>query len=238
MSTPSNVHVSTHPVLSHKITILRSSSTIPSAFRSVLRELTFHLGYEATSSLATKDIPITVPVGKDHVDHTGQALSEKVAMVPILRSGLGMVDSMLELIPSAAVHHIGMYRREMMPVQYYNRLPRKCDADVAYVLDPIIATSNTVMSVISILKKWGVPKIHVVSVLGSEEGINTIAKTHPDVSVTVGVIDSELSKDGTVMPGVGDAGDRLFGTPLIEDDEELMHPSKRRKSSIDQTDMK
>ncbi len=86
--------------------------------------------------------------------------------------------------------------------------------------------------------QWGVPKIHVVSVLGSEEGVNTIAKTHPDVSVTVGVIDSELSKDGTVMPGVGDAGDRLFGTPLIEDDEELMHPSKRRKSSIDQKDMK
>lgn len=251
MSTPSNVHVSTHPVLSHKITILRSSSTIPSAFRSVLRELTFHLGYEATSSLATKDIPITVPVGKDHVDHTGQALSEKVAMVPILRSGLGMVDSMLELIPSAAVHHIGMYRREMMPVQYYNRLPKKCEVDVVYVLDPIIATSNTIMSVIGILKKWGVPKIHIISTVGSEQGVDTIAKAHPDVQITIGTMDKELTKNGTLLPGIGDAGDRLFGTPMpfFEDgsgsgeygygnsgfDEELVHPSKRRKCSFDQS---
>jgi uracil phosphoribosyltransferase len=152
-TTPPNVHISDHPILSHKISILRSSSTIPSAFRSVLRELTFHLGYEATSKLTTKSVALTVPVGKDHVDHTGQTLAEKVALVPILRSGLGMVDSMLELVPNAAVHHIGMYRREMMPVQYYNRLPKKCEADVVFILDPIIATSNTVMSVISILKK-------------------------------------------------------------------------------------
>jgi len=145
-----------------------------------------------------------------------------------------MVDSMLELVPNAAVHHIGMYRREMMPVQYYNRLPKKCEADVVFILDPIIATSNTVMSVISILKKWGVPKIHVVSAVGSKEGVNTIARTHPDVSITVGVIDGELTKEGLALPGIGDAGDRLFGTPLIEDDEELMHPSKRRKSSVDQ----
>jgi len=138
---PSNVHVSKHPILSHKITILRSSSTSPASFRSVLRELTFHLGYEATSSLTTKSIPITVPVGHDHMEYTGSALMEKVSLIPILRSGLGMVDSMLELLPNAAVHHIGMYRRDMMPVQYYNRLPRKCESDDAFILDPIIATS-------------------------------------------------------------------------------------------------
>ena len=148
-----NVHVSNHPILSHKISILRSSSTAPKTFRAVLRELTFNLGYEATSTLTTKLIPLTVPVDNEHVEHTGQALAEKVALVPILRSGLGMVDSMLELVPDAAVHHIGMYRREMMPVQYYNRLPKKCEVDVVYVLDPIIATSNTIMSVIGILKK-------------------------------------------------------------------------------------
>jgi uracil phosphoribosyltransferase len=152
-SIPSNILVSEHPILSHKISILRSSATIPSAFRSVLRELTFHLGFEATASLTTKPVSLTVPVGHDHVECTGATLSEKVALVPILRSGLGMVDSMLELVPNAAVHHIGMYRRDMMPVQYYNRLPKKCEADVAYILDPIIATSNTVMSVIGILKK-------------------------------------------------------------------------------------
>lgn len=160
---------------------------------------------------------------------------EKVALIPILRSGLGMVDSMLELLPNAAVHHIGMYRRDMMPVQYYNRLPRKCEADVAFILDPIIATSNTVMSVIGILKKWGVEKIHVMAVVASEEGVASIAKTHPDVLITVGTVDQELTTDGLVLPGIGDAGDRLFGTPLIEDEEELMHPSKRRKSSADMT---
>lgn len=145
-----------------------------------------------------------------------------------------MTDSMLELLPNAGVHHIGMYRKQMMPVQYYNRLPRKCEADVAFVLDPIIATANTVMSLIGILKKWGVPKIHVISVIGSEQGVKAIAQTHPDVQITVGTVDSELTEDGVVIPGLGDAGDRLFGTPLIEDDEALLHPSKRRKFSIDE----
>ncbi len=148
-----NIHVSKHPVLSHKISTLRSSSTNPAAFRSVLREITFHLGYEATANLSTKPVAITVPVGHDHVECTGKTLSDRVAMIPILRSGLGMNDSMLELLPNAGVHHIGMYKKGSLPVQYYNRLPRKCETDVAFVLDPIIATASTIMSVISILKK-------------------------------------------------------------------------------------
>lgn len=229
-----NIHVSKHPVLSHKISILRSSSTIPSSFRSALREITFHLGYEATSNLSTKPVALTVPVGHDHIDYTGKAIADKVAMIPILRSGLGMTDSMLELIPKAGVHHIGMYKRGAMPVQYYNRLPRKCEADVAFILDPVIATASTVMSVISILKKWGVPKIHVVSVVVSEDGIKTIAQTHPDVQLTVGTIDKKLNDDGVLLPGIGDAGDRLFGTSMIDDEEELLHPSKRRKTSMDE----
>uniref|UniRef100_A0A7S1GHZ8 uracil phosphoribosyltransferase n=1 Tax=Cyclophora tenuis TaxID=216820 RepID=A0A7S1GHZ8_CYCTE len=151
---PPNVHVSTHPVLSHKITILRSSSTLPSAFRSVLREVTYHLGYEATSGLTTRKVDITVPKGKDQLEATGTKLRERVAMIPIMRSGLGMVDSMLELLPNAGIHHIGMYKKEgSIPVQYYNRLPRKCESDVAYILDPMIATGTTTMSVIGILKK-------------------------------------------------------------------------------------
>ena len=148
-----NIHVSKHPVLSHKISILRSSSTNPSSFRSVLREITFHLGYEATANLTTKPVSLTVPVKNDHIDCTGKQLSDRVAMIPILRSGLGMTDSMLELLPNAGIHHIGMYKKGSMPVQYYNRLPRKCESDVAFILDPIIATASTVMSVISILKK-------------------------------------------------------------------------------------
>jgi len=156
-----NVHVSKHPILAHKLSILRSSSTSPSSFRSVLREITFHLGYEATSTLTTRDIPITVPAARmcagdedDHIEATGQKLSQKIALIPILRSGLGMVDSMLELVDNATVHHIGMYRNNLqMPVQYYNRLPKKCDVDVAYVLDPLIGSGGTIVSVVGILKK-------------------------------------------------------------------------------------
>lgn len=148
-----NIHVSKHPVLSHKISILRSSSTGPAAFRSNLREITFHLGYEATAGLGTKPVALSVPVGHDHVECAGKTIADRVAMIPILRSGLGMTDPMLELLPNAGVHHIGMYKKGLLPVQYYNRLPRKCESDVAYVLDPIIATASTILSVISILKK-------------------------------------------------------------------------------------
>lgn len=148
-----NVHVSVHPVLSHKLSILRSSSSSTSAFRAVLREVTYHLGYDATATLTTNPVQLTVPVGTDHVECTGRKIAERVALLPILRSGLGMVDSMRELLPKAAVHHIGMYKSHMMPVQYYNRLPRKCEVDIAYILDPVIATASTIMSLVSILKK-------------------------------------------------------------------------------------
>lgn len=150
------VQVSNHPVLSHKITVLRSSSTGPSSFRAVLREVTYHLGYEATSLLKTRPVAISVPTdtGDGQVDYEGQKLADRVALIPIMRSGLGMTDSMLELVPNAGVYHIGMYKKmAQMPVQYYNRLPRECKADVAYVLDPVIATASTVKSVVGILKK-------------------------------------------------------------------------------------
>lgn len=152
------MHISSHPVISHKITILRSSTTSCGTFRAVLRELTYHLGYEATSRLSTKPVQISVPVktseGEIHVDHTGQKLAERVALIPILRSGQGMVEAMMELLPKAAVHHIGMYKvTGSNPVQYYNKLPRQCQSDVAFILDPCIRTSQTIMSVIAILKK-------------------------------------------------------------------------------------
>merc|ERR1712194_106281 len=117
-----------------------------------------------------------------------------------------------------------------MPVQYYNRLPKVCDVDVAYVLDPLIATSNTVISVVGILKKWGVSEIHVLSVIASQQGLTELLRYHPDVHATIGRIDEELNDEGEVMPGLGDAGDRLFGTPMIDDDEELVHPSKRKRT--------
>ena len=214
-----HVHVSTHPVVAHKLSILRSSATLPHAFRAALREITFHLAHEATSTLTTRDVPITVPYnsssssaldanGDDdvrpkggpsttagHVDAVGHKIRERVAIVPILRSGLGMVEPMLELVNNATVHHIGMYkiRSSQMPVQYYNRLPRVCNVDVAYVLDPLIATSNTITSVVGILEKWGVREIHVISVVASKTGLSELVKKHPGVHVTLGHIDNELS---------------------------------------------
>jgi len=197
-----------------------------------LKEITYLVGYEATKDLKTADVQLTVPVGHDHMECTGKKIADRVALVPILRSGLGMIDSMRELVPKAPVHHIGMYRAHKMPVQYYQRLPQKCESDVAFILDPVIATASTIMSLISILQKWGVPKIHVIAVIGSRQGVENIMKKYPDVMLTVGVIDEELNKDGIVLPGLGDAGDRLFGTDLVEDDEEeLMHPSKRKRSA-------
>ena len=162
-----NVHVTRHPMLAHKLTILRSSKTPPSSFRAVLREVTHLLAYEATSSLKTRSVPVSVQQsaaadddGVDDggiiVDNTvGVKLADKIAIVPIMRSGLGMTDGMLELVPNAAVHHIGMYKDSThnTPIQYYNRLPRQCNADWAFVVDPVIATSSTVMSVVGILKR-------------------------------------------------------------------------------------
>ena len=151
-----NVHISSHPIIAHKISILRSSTTHCGTFRAALKEVTYHLGYEASKTLTTKPIGISVPYGKEgHRDAIGQKLVERIALIPIMRSGLGMVDSMLELLPNAHVHHIGMYKAhgQDRPVQYYNRLPRQCDSDVAYVMDTLIATSSTIMSVVSILKK-------------------------------------------------------------------------------------
>lgn len=153
-----NIHVSSHPVLFHKISVLRSVTTPPGTFRSVLREVTYHLGYEATKELETKRVPLTVSVGKEaadeHVDCMGYKIKDRVSLVTILRSGLGMSDAMLELLPKAAVHHVGMYRMPgHAPVQYFNRLPKRCDCDVAFVLDPVIGSSATVMAVVAILKK-------------------------------------------------------------------------------------
>ena len=230
-----NLHVSAHPVLSHKLSILRSSSTQPSEFRRVLREITFLLGYEATAGLATRPAALSVPLGPDHIDASGLQVADRISLIPVLRSGLGMVDSLLELMPSAAVHHVGMYRGQgQLPVQYYNRLPKRCDCSVAFVLDPVVGTGGTVASIVKILKRWGAPKIHVVGVVGAREGVDRLAEAHPDVSFTVGHVDECLTADGCPLPGLGDAGDRLFGTDTFYDEEALVHHSKRRKCSIDE----
>eukprot|EP00816_Leptocylindrus_hargravesii_P007367 CAMPEP_0196805622 /NCGR_PEP_ID=MMETSP1362-20130617/5414_1 /TAXON_ID=163516 /ORGANISM="Leptocylindrus danicus, Strain CCMP1856" /LENGTH=246 /DNA_ID=CAMNT_0042178655 /DNA_START=125 /DNA_END=865 /DNA_ORIENTATION=- len=234
-----NTYISTHPVLAHKISILRSSTTPPSLFRALMREITYSLAYEATSTLLTKSIELSVQRRGVCVEVEGSKLQEKIAIVPILRGGLGMIDALLELLPNACVHHIGMYTNKDKegngtPVQYYNKLPRKCESDIAYILDPAISSANTMMSVIGMLKKWGVSKIHVVTVAASSAGLKRIQEAHPDVHVTLGtVVDAVVAEDGRlVFPGIGDAGDRLFGTGChaIEDDEALLRVSKRKRT--------
>jgi uracil phosphoribosyltransferase len=206
----------THPLVAHKMTLLRDQKTSSQDFRKVLRELTFYLGYEATRSVQTAPHEVTTPMG---MPYHGGKISEKIAIIPILRAGLGMSDAMLDLLPRASVHHMGMYRAKasLLPVQYYNRLPKNETCDVAYICDPCIATSNTIHAVCSIVRKWA-PKarIVVVAAIGARVGVDKLLATHPDVDVFIGAIDETLSPEGMILPGIGDAGDRQFGTPSDE----------------------
>eukprot|EP01065_Artemidia_motanka_P037890 TRINITY_DN46791_c0_g1_i1.p1 TRINITY_DN46791_c0_g1~~TRINITY_DN46791_c0_g1_i1.p1 ORF type:complete len:980 (+),score=203.92 TRINITY_DN46791_c0_g1_i1:75-3014(+) len=213
---PPNVRLSSHPVLAHKVTQLRQRSVAPRDFRAMLRELTFYLGYEATSLLSTAPrFDVVTPLHSMPPPEQARLLDQHVALVPILRAGLGMVDAMLELLPNAVVHHIGMYRLRGLsrPIEYYSRLPRDSACHVAFVLDPIIATSHTVQATIQKLKHWGAERIVVLSVLGSQSGLQALHEAHPDVTVHCAQVDEHLSSEGWVVPGFGDAGDRQFGTP-------------------------
>jgi len=202
---------SDHPLIQHKMTILRDVSTSTKDFRSVLKEITFYLGYEATKELKLQTKNIKTPL----TPYEGSKLAESISIIPILRAGLGMSEPMSELIPTAAIHHIGMYRckTSMLPIQYYNRLPRDKVSDVAFIMEPCIATSNTIHAVINILKRWGCKKIIVISAIGAKSGVDRVLEEHPDVSIYIGAVDEKLSDSGMIIPGIGDAGDRQFGTP-------------------------
>lgn len=219
-------HLATHPLLSHKITLLRNEDTQPHDFRRVLKEITFYLGYEATRDLKLAECTIRTP---NNVEATGHRISENISFIPILRAGSGMTDGMLDLIPKASIHHIGMYRAKesLMPVQYYNKLPRGQVCDIAFILDPCIATSGTMTATISIVKKWGAKKIVVIAAIGAQKGVDEVLSKHPEVDIHIAAIDSILSSEGMIIPGLGDAGDRQFCTPDHEDISELS-PSKRQ----------
>jgi len=214
-------------VLQHKLALLRNASQPPREFRRLLREITFYIGYEATKSLNVEAVGVTTPMGEG----TGKHLCDKIAIVPILRAGLGMVDAMLELLPNAAVHHIGMFRMKgsEVPVQYYNRLPNDSVADVTFVLDPLIATGRTIIATVAILKKWGCKNIVVVSCVATEDGLKSLFDAHPEITVHVAVTGDTLDADGKVIPGLGDAGDRQFAAPL-DDAEDVVIASSRKRS--------
>jgi len=192
------------------MTKLRNVNTPPDEFRRKLKEITFYLGYEATRGLNLTSTTIQTPMG----EFEGSKITDNVAIIPVLRAGLSMADGMLELLPNAAVHHIGMYRAKesLLPIQYYNRLPKGTTCDVAYIVDPCIATANTINAVVSILKRWGAKKIVVIAAVGSRTGVNRLLELHPQVDVIIGAIDENISEDGMILPGIGDAGDRQFGT--------------------------
>lgn len=204
------VHVSNHPLVAHKLSLLRDKSTEPKKFRELVRELSWLLGYEAMADLATRRIDVETPLET----MAGAELEPKIGLVPVLRAGLGMVDAMLELMPSAEVWHIGLYRdeRTLKPVEYYNKLPDAATVQVCLILDPMLATGGSSAATVDILKAWGAARIKQVSLIAAPEGVATLSGAHPDVEIHVGAVDSHLNERGYIVPGLGDAGDRQFGT--------------------------
>ena len=204
------VHVSTHPMVQHKLALMRSVATEPKKFREVVREITSLLLYEATLDLVTVEIDVETPLA--HMK--GSALAGRIGFVPILRAGIGMVDAALELIPTAQVWHIGLYRdhRTLLPVEYYNKLPVQPTVDLCIVLDPMLATAGSATATVKILKDWGARSIKFVGLIAAPEGIERLHGEHPDVPIHVAAVDTHLNEHGYIVPGLGDAGDRQFGT--------------------------
>lgn len=204
------VYVSRHPLVEHKLTLLRDQSTNSTQFRQLVRELAILLCYEATQDLALHKRTVETPLSK----YEGSELAEAIGLVPILRAGLGMVNGVWEMMPSAEVWHIGLYRDEntLRPVQYYNKLPIGPTVQVCLILDPMLATGGTAVATADLLKKWGANRIKYVGLIAAPEGIEVLRKAHPDVPIHVAAIDEKLNDVGFIVPGLGDAGDRQFGT--------------------------
>ena len=204
------VHVSNHPLILHKLSLLRDVNTKPKKFRELVRELAILLAYEATADLSLGPVDVVTPMGETK----GQTLREKIGLVPILRAGLGMVEGIWEMMPGAEVWHIGLYRdeRTLRPVEYYNKLPVDPTVQVCLILDPMLATGGSAVATVNILKKWGARRIKFVGIIAAPEGIKALTETHPDVDIHVAAVDDHLNEIGYIVPGLGDAGDRLFGT--------------------------
>lgn len=200
-----------HPLVQHKISLLRSKTTGTKEFRDLVSEIATLMCYEATRDLPTEEVEIETPIA---VAHTRMLSGRKLAFVPILRAGLGMVDGMLTLIPAAKVGHIGLYRDEetLEPVEYYCKLPKDIAERDVIVLDPMLATGGSACDAITQIKKRGAKSIKFLCLIAAPEGLARLQKAHPDVEVYVGALDEKLNENGYIIPGLGDAGDRIFGT--------------------------
>jgi len=207
----STVHVVSHPLVQHKLTIIRDQDTGPKDFRDLVEELSMLVAYEVTRDLPLEDCEVETPMCKT----TGQVIAgRKIGIVPILRAGLGMVNGVHRLIPTAKVGHIGLYRdpETLMPVEYYCKLPTDVEERQIIILDPMLATGGSASAAISFLKQRGVSFIKLMCLLSAPEGIALIQREHPDVDIFTAAIDEKLTSHGYILPGLGDAGDRLFGT--------------------------
>ncbi len=214
-----NVFVSNHPLIRHKLSILREAETDHKEFRELVREIALLLAYEATRDLGLRERPVQTPLTMT----TGHELVDKIGLVPILRAGLGMVDGIWEMMPAAEVWHIGLFRddKTLQPVEYYNKLPVIPTVQVCLILDPMLATGGSAVATADILKRWGAKRIKFVGIIGAPEGVEALQASHPDVDIHLGAIDDHLTPapvtaldppEGYIVPGLGDAGDRQFGT--------------------------
>lgn len=200
-----------HPLIQHKIGVLRREETGTKDFRILISEIAMLMCYEATRDLELADVEIQTPICKTTVK---ELKGKKLAVIPILRAGLGMVDGMLTMIPAAKVGHIGLYRdpETLKPVEYYCKLPEDCAYREVFVVDPMLATGGSSIAAIQLLKDRGVKNIRFMCIIAAPEGIKAMQKAHPDVDIFVGVLDDHLNEHGYIVPGLGDAGDRIFGT--------------------------
>jgi len=207
----SNVHILDHPLIRHKLAIIRDKNTNTKQFREIISELATLMAYESFKDVPTQDIEVETPLEKT----TQTVVKENsIAIVPILRAGLGMVDGILSLFPAAKVGHIGLYRDEetLEPQEYYCKLPSGIDEKVVMVVDPMLATGGSAVDAIKMLKKRGCKKIKLMSIIAAPEGVEKVATSHPDVEIFVSTLDRCLNDHGYILPGLGDAGDRIFGT--------------------------
>lgn len=205
------VHEMDHPLIKHKLSLMRDKTTGVKEFREATREIAMLMCYEATRDLPLKEITIETPVADARVHVIS---GKKIALVPILRAGLGMVDGMLNLIPAAKVGHIGMYRNEetLVPVEYYCKLPSDINEREVFVLDPMLATGGSACDAIGQIKKRGAKHIKFIGLVAAPQGLKALHEAHPDVDIYVGALDEKLNDNGYIVPGLGDAGDRIFGT--------------------------
>jgi len=205
-----HVHISSHPLVLHRLALLRDQATEPPLFRQFVRELAQMLFLEATQDLQLAPHTVQTPLA----ECACQQLVETIALVPILRAGLGMAEAILELLPTAQVWHLGLYRdhETLKPVTYYSRRPARPSLDVCFILDPMLATGGSAVATLDILRRWGLRRIKFLGLIGAPEGVRAVHAAHPDVPIYLAALDSHLNEQSYIVPGLGDAGDRQFST--------------------------